>query len=208
MTAKNGEGAARPYHHGSLRQALLAAGEAELGEAGVEAFSLRGVARRAGVSHAAPAHHFGDARGLLTALAAEGFRRFLAMQVAREAEAEPAPGAQLVAAAEGYLAFAEAHPAIFRLMFGSDRPDYADAELSAVARTAFEHLVEQIGAVRGSPALGDEAGMVDLSVAWSLVHGFADLRLWGRMGFLARQDPETRARIAAAVLARTVPGQG
>ena len=60
----------RKYHHGDLRAALLAAAEAELAERGVEAFSLRQVAKRAGVSHAAPAHHFGDAQGLLTALAA------------------------------------------------------------------------------------------------------------------------------------------
>ena len=67
-----------PYHHGDLAAALLAAAEAELAEKGVEAFSLRSVAKRAGVSHAAPAHHFGDATGVLTALATEGFRRFLA----------------------------------------------------------------------------------------------------------------------------------
>ena len=60
------------YHHGDLRAALLRAAEAELNEAGIEAFSLRRVAKRAGVSHAAPAHHFRDVRGLLTALSAEG----------------------------------------------------------------------------------------------------------------------------------------
>lgn len=59
----------RPYHHGDLRAALLHAAEEELAERGMEAFSLRSVAKRAGVSHAAPAHHFGDAQGLLTALA-------------------------------------------------------------------------------------------------------------------------------------------
>src|SRR5262252_290185 len=63
---------AQPYHHGNLRAALLEAAEAELEAQGIEAFSLRGVAKRAGVSHAAPAHHFGDANGLLTGLAAEG----------------------------------------------------------------------------------------------------------------------------------------
>ena len=62
----------KPYHHGDLRSALLVAAEADLAENGIEAFSLRQVARRAGVSHAAPAQHFGDANGLLTALATEG----------------------------------------------------------------------------------------------------------------------------------------
>ena len=101
----------RSYHHGDLRAALLAAAEVELTEKGVEAFSLRSVAKRAGVSHAAPAHHFGDARGLLTALAVEGFRRFLATQHRREALAAPDPRAQLVAAGLGYVDFALAYPA-------------------------------------------------------------------------------------------------
>ena len=70
----------RRYHHGDLAAALLVAGEAELVDKGIESFSLRGVAKRAGVSHAAPAHHFGDANGLLNAIAARGFERFVARQ--------------------------------------------------------------------------------------------------------------------------------
>ena len=65
----------RPYHHGNLRAVLLEAALAEIAERGPQALSLRELARRAGVSHAAPAHHFGDKPGLLTAIAAEGFRR-------------------------------------------------------------------------------------------------------------------------------------
>ena len=91
MTQPEPRRAARPYHHGALRAALLAAAEAELAETGIERFSLRSVAKRAGVSHAAPAHHFGDTGGLLTALAAEGFTRFLATQHAREAAAPQVP---------------------------------------------------------------------------------------------------------------------
>ena len=89
---------ARDYHHGDLRAALLRAAEVELSERGVEGFTLRGCARRAGVSHAAPAHHFGDADGLLTALAAEGFARFNAAVAARLA-ARDAQGHSVVAAA-------------------------------------------------------------------------------------------------------------
>ena len=86
----------KPYHHGDLRAVLLHAAEAELAERGIEAFSLRSVAKRAGVSHAAPAHHFGDTGGLLTALAAQGYQQFLAAQAAREAVAEANPQAQLL----------------------------------------------------------------------------------------------------------------
>ncbi|MEO0497745.1 MAG: helix-turn-helix domain-containing protein, partial [Pseudomonadota bacterium] len=64
-----------PYHHGDLREALLTAAEVELTDRGIEGLSLRGVAKRAGVSHAAPAHHFGDKAGLLTALTTIGFQR-------------------------------------------------------------------------------------------------------------------------------------
>ncbi|MCU0912422.1 MAG: TetR/AcrR family transcriptional regulator, partial [Rhodobacteraceae bacterium] len=99
----------RPYHHGDLRAALLAAAEAELEARGIEAFSLRSVAKRAGVSHAAPAHHFGDAGGLLTALAAQGFRRFVANQAAHEDRAGADPAARLVESGLGYIAFAGAN---------------------------------------------------------------------------------------------------
>ena len=75
------------YHHGDLRAALLAAGEEVLEESGVAGFSLRHVARRVGVSHSAPAHHFGDAQGLLAALATDGFRRFLAAMRVRQRDA-------------------------------------------------------------------------------------------------------------------------
>ncbi|MGL5012504.1 MAG: TetR/AcrR family transcriptional regulator, partial [Paracoccaceae bacterium] len=126
----------KPYHHGDLRAALLAAAEAELADHGIEAFSLRQVAKRAGVSHAAPAHHFGDANGLLTALAAEGFRQFAAAQAAREAQADKAPRAQMIAAGLGYVDFAMARPALFRLMHASDRPAYDTPELGAVAAAA------------------------------------------------------------------------
>ena len=93
-----GSGQAHPYHHGDLRNALVAAAEAELAEHGIEGFTLRGCAKRAGVSHAAPAHHFGDAAGLLTAVAAAGFERFLTFQRQRQEAASPDPSSQLVAA--------------------------------------------------------------------------------------------------------------
>src|SRR4029450_13468313 len=130
----------RGYHHGDLRVVLLEAGEAELAERGIEGFSLRGVAKRAGVSHAAPAHHFRDANGLLTALAAEGFRRFVDKQRLRQQAADKDALSQLVAAGMGYIDFAMAHPALFRLMFSSDRPDHEAGELQGAARAAYTQL--------------------------------------------------------------------
>src|SRR5262245_11243232 len=146
---RNAVSRAQPYHHGNLRAALLQAAEAELEAEGIEGFSLRGVAKRAGVSHAAPAHHFSDANGLLTGLAAEGYRRFVAAQEARQKVAPSDGMSQLVAAGLGYIDFALAHPALFRLMFSSGRPDHEAPELSAAGAEAFGRLVRAIQRVRG-----------------------------------------------------------
>jgi AcrR family transcriptional regulator len=198
--------AARPYHHGDLRAALLAAAEAELAEKGIEQFSLRGVAKRAGVSHAAPAHHFGDAQGLLTALAAEGFTRFLATQRAREAAAPPGQPDRLVAAGLGYIAFATRHPALFRLMFASARPDFAAPALQEAARAAYGHLLENIAELRGiSDPREDPSALADATAAWAIVHGLADLLQTGRAGFLlSLPDPE-RTAVLAAIIRRVLP---
>jgi AcrR family transcriptional regulator len=189
------------YHHGDLRRALLKAAEAELEARGVEAFSLRRVAKRAGVSHAAPAHHFGDVGGLLTALAADGFERLVSVQAAREAEAAAEPDAQLLALGVGYVAFAEAHPALFRLMFASDRPDHRDERLCAAAKAAYGRLVERVTArVRAAGAEAPSA--VDVMAAWSAAHGLADLLIAGQGGAVGNLPPDERAAAIEAVLRR------
>jgi AcrR family transcriptional regulator len=188
----------RPYHHGDLRAALLAAAEAELAERGVEGFSLRSVAKRAGVSHAAPAHHFSDAKGLLTALAAEGFRQFLAAQASREAMALPDPASQLVAAGLGYVDFAIARPTLFRLLWQSGRPDFSDPELEKAARAAFQHLVDQVTAA-GGQSTADEAA------AWAMAHGLADLLASGRLSTLASLPPDARDSMVASIILRVLP---
>ncbi len=189
---------ARPYHHGDLRAALLSAAEAELAERGMEAFSLRSVAKRAGVSHAAPAHHFGDAQGLLTALAAEGFRQFLAAQAAREAVAEADAASQLVAAGLGYVDFAIARPTLFRLMWQSNRPDFNVPDLGEAARAAFQHLVEQV-ATAGGRGTADEAAI------WALAHGLADLLASNRLRGLGTLDPAARDAMVAGIIRRALP---
>ncbi len=178
------EQAKAAYHHGGLREALLAAAEQELKEKGVEGFTLRGCAKRAGVSHAAPAHHFRDADALLTALAGVGFRRFIKAMEARRARAPADDREKLIALGLGYIDFATAEPALFRLMFASGRPDFDDAELQRLASSALSTLVEAVGAVRGGDPWSDKAAMLDVAAAWSMVHGIADLALSGRMNFM------------------------
>jgi AcrR family transcriptional regulator len=165
----------RGYHHGDLRAVLLAAGEAELAEHGIEGFSLRGVAKRAGVSHAAPAHHFRDANGLLTALAAEGFRRFVDKQKVRQQAADKDPLSQLVAAGMGYIDFAMGHPALFRLMFSSDRPDHEAEDLHVAASAAYRQLVEDVARVRGNATGSSEPQPSEVMRTWAVAHGLADL---------------------------------
>ena len=98
----------KPYHHGDLRRVLLDAAVAAIAERGAAALSLRDLARRAGVSHAAPTHHFRDKAGLLTAVAAEGF----ALLGTALAEAD-----DFAATGVAYVRFATTHPGHFAVMF-------------------------------------------------------------------------------------------
>lgn len=163
------------YHHGDLRSALLASAEQELSEKGIEAFSLRGVAKRAGVSHAAPTHHFGDTRGLLTALAAVGFERFLESQVSRKSLVSTGPEGQLAASGLGYIDFAVANPALFRLMFSSEKPDSTNEELESMSSVAFDRLLKDVQKVASSDPRSDPTIMADVMATWAMVHGLADL---------------------------------
>jgi AcrR family transcriptional regulator len=203
------EDSPRPYHHGDLRAALLRAAEVELAEVGTERFSLRSVAKRAGVSHAAPAHHFGDVAGLMTALCAEGFRRFLDMQARREASAPPAPRDQLMAAGLGYVDFALAHPALFRLMFSSDRPQRQSPALAGAGAAAFDHLVTQVRAAGGQGvdhSVPDRAMTVDIAAAWAMAHGLADLIGSGPMQSVRSLPGPERDEFILRVMDRAMPG--
>ena len=187
----------KPYHHGDLRAALLAAAEAELTEKGVEGFSLRSVAKRAGVSHAAPAHHFGDTGGLLTALAAEGFQSFQDTLDAREVGAADARD-KAVRAGLGYLEFALKRPALFRLIFSSARPDFASTDLIAAAGRAYDHLVGLVTVLGG--------GETDVLALWATSHGIADLSAGQKLRTLQGKSAAERETMIRAVLLRCLPG--
>lgn len=187
----------KPYHHGDLRAALLAAGEAELAERGVEGFSLRSVAKRAGVSHAAPAHHFGDVAGLLTALAAEGFRRFQATLDEAEAGAADARD-RAIRAGLGYMRFATTRPALFKLIFAAEKPDFAAPDLAEAAEIAYRHLVALVEALGG----GDR----DVAALWAMSHGLADLARGQRLRVMLGLPEDQREAMLRDILARVLPG--
>jgi AcrR family transcriptional regulator len=186
----------RPYHHGDLRNALLASAESELAERGMEAFSLRAVAKRAGVSHAAPAHHFGDVQGLLTALSAEGFRQFQATLDAHETGARDARD-RAVRAGIGYLDFAITRPALFRLIFSSQKPDFADADLALASEAAYGHLVGLVTALGGDGA--------DVAALWAMSHGIADLAAGQRLRMLQNRPEADRLALIRQLLERVLP---
>jgi AcrR family transcriptional regulator len=172
----------RPYHHGDLRAALLQAAEEILRSEGMQGLTLRAVARRAGVSHTAPAPHFGDLTGLLSELAALGFRRYNARLAA--AYAEPGARTPNVAVAHAYVSFARDNPALFLLMFRPERLDYTRPALREALDDARAQLMRtaEVAAVapeRGAPdlaAIGRAAGN------WAVVHGFALLLIDGLLG--------------------------
>lgn len=159
---------ARPsYHHGDLRAVILAEAARLAAERGADRISLRELARGAGVSHAAPAHHFTDRRGLFTALAAEGFR--LLASVLADA------GPRFIDAALAYVRFAIEHPGHYEVMFNKSLLDASDTELAAAEAAAAAELTRGVATLSDPHAAADPAG-AELA-AWSLVHGFSTLWL-------------------------------
>jgi AcrR family transcriptional regulator len=166
-----------PYHHGDLRRTILTAALDVISSDGPAALSLRDLARRAGVSHAAPAHHFKDRTGLLTAVATEGYD-LLATALDEEQD--------LRERGVRYVRFALEHPAHFQVMFQPallrpDDPDLDAARLRAAEalRTGVAALPapeRQRGRERGRERGGDDPGLAGIA-AWSLAHGFATLML-------------------------------
>ncbi|MGC4772708.1 TetR/AcrR family transcriptional regulator [Micromonospora sp. DT44] len=179
----------RAYHHGDLRRALLVAALEAIEEVGPAALSLRDLARRAGVSHAAPAHHFGDKAGLLTVLAAEGFDRLAQVLVAA--------GDDLLTAGVAYVDFAVAHRAYFEVMFRPELHRVDDPELTAARERAGTALRAGVAA-RG--ASGDTG--LDPLAAWSIAHGFATLWLAGALPDRVGGNPGKAAREVLGRLTR------
>jgi len=164
-------------HHGDLRRALVIAGLELLEEEGVDALTIRALARRLGVSHAAPGHHFPDKVALLAGVAAEGYRRFGgALQAA--ADRAPAPAARMRAIGLAYVRFALDHPATFRVMFGRELADCAaqPPELQEASAAAYAILQRTSEAVAGAPGAELQA-----FAGWALVHGAAVLYLDGAL---------------------------
>lgn len=165
----------RPYHHGDLRTALLAAAIREIESVGVEHLSLRSLATEVGVSPSAAYHHFSDKDALIAAVALQGFA-MLEQSVTVAAMSMPAdadPAARLSAAARAYIDFALAHPHLFRAAFSGHRPDMAT---SGAVHPLLGELLDDIAESGSVPAVLREGAD---AVVWAAVHGMATLVLEG-----------------------------
>jgi AcrR family transcriptional regulator len=170
----------KTYHHGDLKTALVEAGIDILEAEGLKGLSLRSLAARVGVSHTAPKNHFGAMRGLLTALAAEGFRRHAAhMQAGLPPDASDAE--KLQAAMHGYVAFVEAHPHLYGLMFSPDLVDQDSPDLIEAGHASYLILEDLARHLDWSRKDEPEAQVRGEIMLWSLVHGYATLRQSGKL---------------------------
>jgi len=162
---------AKPRHHGNLKTALVEAGVALLAEGGHGALTLRKCAARAGVSHAAPAHHFNGLKGLMTAIVAQGFKLFTQTMIEHRDAASNTPHARLVAVCNGYLAFAQDNQAMAALMYMTDEIFSCDPEFQTASAAAYQVLAEAC-----APFNTGSAGPKGVEVLiWSLVEGYASL---------------------------------
>jgi AcrR family transcriptional regulator len=171
----------KTYHHGDLKNALIAAGIVCLEQDGLAALSLRAIAARAGVSHTAPKNHFGSLRGLLTAIATEAWHRHTAAMRGHLPANAPARD-RLVAMADGYVRFATAHPAIYQLMLSPLHCDMSQADYRAAAGASYA-LLSAISAdlIREGLAPFSDQRRVE-TMLWSLVHGYVALDHAGMLG--------------------------
>ncbi len=201
----------RSYHHGNLKQALLDASLALIRKSGSAAFTLREVARMAGVSHNAPYRHFHDKEELLALLAAEGFDRLTAAMV-KAADSvtvvpgDPASGAmdRFRASGRGYVEFALNHPQHFAVMFDLPRGFAGNPQLQQAGERAFATLVGYVEACQAEKILPPGEALPFALLAWSMVHGVAKLAISGRLPLEAPEGVLEFADAATAALTRGI----
>ena len=198
--------AARPYHHGALREALLGAAEAVLRRDGLRGLTLRAMSREVGVSHTAPQRHFGDTAGVLSELAAIGHHR-LAASMAAHARGIECEAERRRAIARGYVRFAVEQPDLFRLMSRNELLDQSNEALGNARRMSIRALAGTITR-QDEPDRPieriDTARAIEMTAGWAYVHGLATLLIDGRLNGVARitDNIDDAAALVAAVIER------
>ena len=200
------------YHHGDLRAAILTAADEILEQDGLRGLTLRKCARLAGVSHAAPSHHFGDLNGLLAAVAEQGFAR---LADALEAEIGQAKGdleAEMQATTRAYVKFAENSPEHFRIMFRGDLINFDMSQPPKAVTKTFVELTNVILRQRGEAEVTTEDFhqtrspelVNDIIIGWCYIHGFAHLKLEGQLGMIPDQLHDEQMALAATKLSHLI----
>lgn len=172
------------YHHGDLRAALIKAAEEIISREGIEAFSLRAAAQRAGVSPGAPAHHFGSAKGLLTEVALLAFERFDQYIEGVGQTGDPVKDVRALSLA--FVTFALKHPGHFRLMFRNDLVDRKDPRYPDTSGRPGMRLGLAILAYHGRTDVDMNRfeDAADMLCGMSTLHGLAHLALEGKAAHL------------------------
>jgi AcrR family transcriptional regulator len=172
----------KPYHHGNLRETLLEAAIRLIAEVGPTAFTLREVARRAGVSHNAPYRHFRDRDDLMAAVAAQGFQELTQAMVEAAAHQTHALN-RLKRAGLGYVRFALRRPEHFTVMFDAPVSKRQHPDSAAAGDRAFSTLVGFVKRCQEAGELPSGDSLQMALLAWTMVHGIAKLAITGRLPF-------------------------
>lgn len=179
----------RPYHHGDLRQVLLTAALTQIEAEGVASFSLRALARLAGVSAAAPYRHFDSKRTLLAALAQQGFEG-LGQRLVLARDAETGPNERLLAIGLAYIEFAVSNPTNYHLMFGSVIDDFSEYNgLRTAADDGFSIVLELLRELIEAGGGGGLGLNILGGATWSAVHGIASLQISDMRTGLYQHEP-------------------
>ena len=183
----------KTYHHGDLRNALIESAVAIVGEEGLGGLSLRKVARRAGVSHSAPAHHFGDLSGLLTAIALQGYRQLTDCMRFSEAKADPKDTlGRFQNIGQAYLDYALAQTSYFRIMYSHFSEEAkVDTDLRAASSETMAILEKAILACQKEGLVRPDNVTEQAGFVWSAVHGAALLLIekqFRRKGIMVEDD--------------------
>ena len=172
----------RTYHHGDLKNALIKAGVEILAKDGVSGLSLRKVAMKAGVSHAAPYAHFADKQALIAAISTEGFRQLYERVSGVAEKYQNQPEKQLVEVAWAYVQFAMDDRDRFKVMFSGvleKEKEYPDFVTESQRNFQLVKMIVEANQASGRLRSGDSA-LVALS-AWGIIHGFIMLMLEGQI---------------------------
>lgn len=171
----------RPYHHGALRQAVIDTAMKVLQEERNWQFTLRDIARRAGVSHGAPYKHFTDKAALLSELAMIGFDRLRDSMARAGMEAGAAPQQQVLPVAQAYVRFGIENPALYRLMFGAEGGNADEVHLSGKATRVFNLMIDLLGQGQADGTFRAREVHGQAAACWSMIHGLTMLAIDGLM---------------------------